>query len=132
MSQGKCWIRRRVGVLCMLLATMGSAHAAVAEGEWSGVVKDGDRTLRVIAMRDGARLTLRFGEPGNCVIPAELLDEDMASAVFRFDLSTNGGAFCMALYPGEVRTRSEGETLHLSFTRKGIDWTGALPPLDSP
>jgi hypothetical protein len=132
MSQGKCWIRRRAGVLCMLLASMSSAHAAVAEGQWSGVLKGGDRALRVVATRDGERLTLRFGEPGNCVIPAAVLDEDAASAVFRFNLSTNGGAFCAALYPGEVRARSDGGTLHLAFTRKGLDWAGSLAPLDAP
>lgn len=132
MSQGMCLIRRPAGVLCLLLASMTSAHAAVPEGQWSGVLKGGDRALRVVATRDGESLTLRFGEPGNCTVPAEVLDEDAVSAVFRFNLSTNGGAFCVSLYPGEVRARSEAGTLHLAFTNKGLDWAGALVPLDSP
>ena len=115
-----------------VLRGMASAPAGAASAQWKGVLNAGGSVLRVTAARDGEMLRLRFGEPQNCAIPAELLDEGGSSATFRFNLSANGGAFCTGLYPGEVRTSVEDGRLRLSFERKGRGWEGVLAPIAGP
>jgi hypothetical protein len=132
MSHGKCNALRRIGWLGVFVASMVVGPAGATGSQWKGVVKAGDSVLRVTAMRDGEMLRLRFGEPQNCAVPAELLNEEAAFAIFRFNLSANGGAFCTGLYPGDVRTSIEDGRLRLSFGRKGRDWEGVLVPTTGP
>jgi hypothetical protein len=132
MSHGKCSALGRIGLLGMFVASMATAPAYATSAHWKGVINAGDSVLRVTAMRDGEMLRLRFGEPQNCAIPAELLNEEAAFAVFRFNLSANGGAFCTGLYPGDVRASIEDGRLRLSFGRKGRDWEGMLVPTTGP
>ncbi|QDE38154.1 hypothetical protein FIV34_02530 [Luteibacter pinisoli] len=132
MSQGKLTLT--FAALASLLAlAMADAHAAVPAGEtWRGVVSGGSAMVRASLERIGDRVALRFGEPRNCRIDAELLQEDAAGARFRFQPVANGGHFCDQLYPGELRVAITASGASVAFTHHGHAWSGELPLAGKP
>lgn len=132
MSHGTLTTMRHLGLCTVLLATCSAAHAAMPDGRWSGVIRSGEDAARAVATRRGEMIQVRFGEPHNCHLPAELLDEDGGAAQFRFNPSPNGGRFCAGLYPGAVRVKAVESGMQLSFERSGRTWSGLLAPSTAP
>lgn len=128
MSHGMCKTRRNASLLCLLLAATGSAWATAPAGHWKGIMKAGDSVVRTTATGSGEIMQMRFGEPHNCAIPAELLDAEGTTASYRFDPSSNGGAFCDTLYPGSMQVTEADGRLRVMFTRAGRTWSGDLSP----
>ncbi|UPG90731.1 hypothetical protein L2Y96_02865 [Luteibacter aegosomaticola] len=128
MSHGMLTKRRTSAVLCALMVAMGTAHAAVPDGQWKGVVRSEGDVIRVQLIRKGEKAHLQFSEPGSCSIPAELLDEHAEVSDFRFGPSPNGGAFCVGMYPGDIRIESKDVDVDVSFERAGRAWSGTLKP----
>jgi hypothetical protein len=128
MSHGTLTKIRHLGLCAILLAACGAADARIPDGQWSGVVRAGDDATRVVATRRGEKLQLRFREPHNCQLPAELLEEMDGEAHFRFNPSSNGGGFCAGLYPGAVLIHAVDSGLQLEFERSGRAWSGDLAP----
>ncbi|UPG94995.1 hypothetical protein [Luteibacter aegosomatissinici] len=109
-----------------------TGHAASADGTWQGVVRDGSNAVRATLQRKGDTARVHFGEPRNCAVTAGLLEEEGVSAHFRFGPSFNGGAFCDALYPGDlVLTPGEMGT-SMRFQRAGASWSGNLTSIHQP
>ncbi|WP_440326481.1 hypothetical protein [Luteibacter sp.] len=132
MSHGTLTKIRGLGLCTILFAACGVADARIPDGQWSGVLRAGDDATRVVAMRRGEKLQLRFREPHNCQLPAELLDEKDGEAQFRFNPPPNGGGFCAGLYPGDVLIREGESSLRLAFERSGRAWSGDLSPSPAP
>jgi hypothetical protein len=131
-SHGTLTKIRNLGLCTILFAGMGAADASTPDIRWSGVLKADKDMTRVMAMRRGEMLRLRFGEPYNCEVPAELLDENADEALYRFNPPPNGGGFCAGLYPGGALIRAGESALHLSFERSGRVWSGDLAPSPAP
>jgi hypothetical protein len=122
---------RNVFAALVLLGSFGAAQAAMPEGRWQGLMEADDDATRVTVTHRAEMLTLSFGEPGNCRLPAELLKQGAGLATFRFNPPANGGKFCGGLYPGSVQIALEGAALRVSFARAGRAWSGVLAPVAS-
>jgi len=132
MSHGTLTKVRNLGLCTILLAGGGFANASTLDGAWRGVVEAGEVRTRVVAARRGEMLRLRFGEPYNCEIPAELLDEKADGAHYRFNPPANGGGFCAGLYPGSVLIQAREPGVRMTFERSGRAWSGDLAPSVTP
>jgi len=132
MSHGTLTKMRGFGLCTILLAGIGAADASTPGVRWSGVLKAENGSTRVMAMRGGELLRLRFGEPYNCEIPAELLDENPDGAQYRFNPPPNGGGFCAGLYPGSVLIQARESGVHMTFDRAGRVWSGDLSTSPAP
>jgi hypothetical protein len=116
-------------VLPAVIALMAFAMPVPAwPASWTGVVKsDSGKRARVVATVDARGALLHFGPPSSCAISAELLEVDNDTAIYRFEVPQNGGAFCDRLYPGDlVVTPVSEDSLHVSFRRQLVPWSGLL------
>jgi hypothetical protein len=132
MSQGKLTSAFAACASLLALATA-DVRAAVPAGEaWQGVVSGGSAVVRVSLERIGDRVALRFGEPRNCRIDAELLQEAAGHARFRFHPPANGGHFCDQLYPGDLRVATTPSGISVAFTHGRQAWSGELAVTGKP
>ena len=126
MSHGRLTAARITSLLAVLTAGVGTAAAAAAVGQWSGIMKAEGDLVRAVATRGKTMIQMSFGEPYNCRIPAELLDEDASTARYRFNPSSNGGGFCAGLYPGTAHVVMADDGLHVTFRHADRTWSGVL------
>lgn len=102
--------------------------AAPPSGHWSGALHDDKNTrLRVDAEFSSGGVTLHFADPYSCRIDAGLVESASDGIYYAFHPSTNGGAFCDKLYPGDlVLGPATDAGLPLSLTNGTIRWSGTL------
>lgn len=132
MSQGKLTSTAAAFALLLALATTDVRAAGAAGETWQGVVSGGSAVVRASLERIGDRVALRFGEPRNCRIDAELLQEVAGNARFRFHPAANGGHFCDQLYPGDLRVAVTASGVSVAFTHAGQAWSGRLAVAGKP
>jgi hypothetical protein len=132
MSHGVLTKRRKLAFLCALVLSTPAVHAAVPDGQWKGVVRSDGGSMSLHLIRKGEKLMVKLDEPGNCSVPAKVLEENGEASEFRFSPSPNGGPFCNRMYPGDIRIISQGATIDVSFDISGSTWSGALKPLPVP
>lgn len=103
-------------------------QAAPTSGAWRGTLSSSAKEkVAVEAAFDTRSVSLRFDEPYNCRIAANVLDTEAGSTRYRFKPSQNGGDFCDRLYPGDVVVTAASATVKVSIEiKKATAWSGEL------
>lgn len=110
------------------------AQQAAPSGSWSGSLRnDGNARVRVDAQFNANGVSLHVADPYGCRIDAMLVETASDGTYYSFRPSTNGGAFCDQLFPGElVAAPATDAGLPVSLTNGNVRWAGTLRAAASP
>jgi hypothetical protein len=117
-------------VVMLAFVTMSSTarDAPPDEGAWRGVVATSvQNTVRVDLTIGGGKASMHFGEPANCRIVANHLQDADGASYYRFTPPRNGGGFCARLYPGDLTIDGPApDSIAVVFQRSESRWAGIL------
>lgn len=123
---------KSLGLAVLIGLPPATAMAAQPEGNWRGLIEQGNTDVAVQMTFVPNAVKVHFNEPLSCSVTAKFLKEDGATSIYRFGPSINGGRFCDSVVNRDIRFTAADKQLNLVFDSTRTTWRGKLQPVTSP